>query len=225
LERVEIEQLACCAPAGIGLQMTHWSTRSLARIAIKRGIVPHIAHSTISLILRAASLQPHRSRYWKTPTLNEEFRERASRILWLYERVEWLHERGEVVLALDEKPNIQVLERCAPARLMRPGEIERREFEYLRHGTVNLLVALVVHSGKMRGWCLPTNDSYHLCRVLPRFFYKYREARRIHLIWDGGSSHISGYTQEFLRIYRHSGSRLVVEPSRIVAQEFWRSLP
>jgi len=212
LERVEIEQLACCAPAGIGLQMTHWSTRSLARVAVERGIVPRIAHSTISLILRAASLQPHRSRYWKTPILNAEFRERASRILWLYERVEWLHERGEVVLALDEKPNIQVLERCAPTRLMRPGEIERREFEYLRHGTVNLLVALVVHSGKMRGWCLPTNDSYQLCRVLPRFFYKYREARRIHLIWDGGSSHISGYTQEFLRIYRPQ-VRVLVTPA------------
>ena len=232
LQRVEIEQLACCAPAGIGLQMTHWSTRSLARIAVERKIVPRIAHSIISLILRSASLQPHRSRYWKTPTLNEEFRERAARILWLYERVEWLHERGEVVLALDEKPNIQVLERCAPTRLMRPGKIERREFEYIRHGTVNFLVALVAHSGKMRGWCLPANDSYHLCRVLPRFFYKYREARRIHLIWDGGSSHISGYTQEFLR-KRQPQVRVLLtpahaswlNPSRVVAQELCSSLP
>jgi hypothetical protein len=212
LERVEIEQLACCAPAGIGLQMTHWSTRSLARIAVKRGIVPRIAHSTVSLILRSATLQPHRSRYWKTPTLNEEFRERAARILWLYERVDWLLERDEIILALDEKPNLQVLERYAPTRLMRPGEIERQEFEYIRHGTVNFLVALVVHSGKMCGWCLPANDSYHLCRVLPRFFYKYRKARRIHLIWDGGSSHISGYTQEFLRIYQPQ-VRVLVTPA------------
>jgi len=212
LERVEIEQLACCAPAGIGLQMTHWSTRSLARVAVKRGIVPSIAHSTISLILRSASLQPHRSRYWKTPTLNDEFRERAARILWLYERAEWLHERGEVILALDEKPNIQVLERCAPTRLMLPGQIERREFEYIRHGTVNFLVALVVHSGKMRGWCLPANDSYHLCRVLPNLFWQHRKARRIHLIWDGGSSHISGYTQEFLRIYQPE-VRVLVTPA------------
>jgi hypothetical protein len=212
LERVEIEQLACCAPAGVGLEMTHWSTRSLARIAVERGIVPRIAHSTVSLILRSASLQPHRSRHWKTPTLNEEFRERAARILWLYERVEWLLERDEIVLALDEKPNIQVLERCAPTRLMRPGEIERREFEYIRHGTVNFLVVLVVHNGKMRGWCLPANDSYHLCRVLPRLFYQYRKARRIHLIWDGGSSHISGYTQEFLRKYQPQ-VRVLVTPA------------
>jgi hypothetical protein len=212
LERVEIEQLACCAPAGIGLHMTHWSTRSLARIAVARGIVPSIVHSTISLILRSASLQPHRSRYWKTPTLNDEFRERAARILWLYERVEWLYEHDEVILALDEKPNIQVLERGAPTRLMRPGEIERREFEYIRHGTVNFLVALVVHSGKMRGWCLPANDSYHLCRALPKLFYQYRNARRIHLIWDGGSSHISRDTQEYLRIC-HPQVRVLVTPA------------
>jgi len=212
LERVEIEQLACCAPAGLGLQMTHWSTRSLARLAVKHGIVPRIAHSTVSLILRSASLQPHRSRYWKTPTLNAEFRERAARILWLYERVEWLSERDEIILALDEKPNIQVLERCLPGSALRPGRIERREFEYIRHGTVNFLVALLVHSGKMRGWCLPANDSYHLCRVLPRFFYQYRKARRIHLIWDGGPSHLSGYTQEFLRTYQPQ-VRVLVTPA------------
>src|SRR5262245_41927167 len=136
LQRVEIEQLAGCAPAGVGLEMNHGSTRALARIAIKRGIVPSIAHSTVSLILRSASLQPHRSRYWKTPILNDEFRKRAARILWLYERVDWLFERDEVILALDEKPNIQVLERCLPTRLMRPGKIERREFEYIRHARV-----------------------------------------------------------------------------------------
>ena len=87
LQRVAIEQLACCQPAGLGLKMTHWSTRSLAAIAVKRGVVRHIAHSTVSLILRQADLQPHRSRYWITPTLDAEFLPRAGRILWLYEQV------------------------------------------------------------------------------------------------------------------------------------------
>jgi len=212
LERVEVEQLACCSPAGIGLQMTHWSTRSLARVAVERGIVPHIAHSTVSLILRSACLQPHRSRYWKTPTLNAEFRERASRILWLYERADWLRERGEVVLALDEKPNIQVLERRAPTRVMRPGLIERQEFEYIRHGTINWLVALSVQSGEMRGWDLPANDSQHLCRVLPGLLRQHRRARRIHLIWDGGPSHTSAETRQFLRAYQPQ-VRVLVTPA------------
>jgi len=201
LQRVEIEQLACCAPAGIGLEMAHWSSRSLARVAVERGIVPEIAHSSISLILRSASLQPHRWRYWKTPTLNEEFRERAARILWLYERVEWLSERDEVIVAIDEKPSIQVVERCVPTKGMRIGQIERQEFEYIRHGTVNFLAALVVHSGQMRGWCLEANDSEHLCGVLPELFNEHRQARRIHLIWDGGPSHTSAPTRQFLHGY------------------------
>jgi hypothetical protein len=83
LERVSIEQLACSEPSGIGLEMTYWSTRSLAKIAIKQGLVSHIAHSTVSLILRNADLQPHRNRYWITPTLNADFLQRASRILWI----------------------------------------------------------------------------------------------------------------------------------------------
>src|SRR3970040_2905952 len=51
LERVSIEQLACCEPSGVGLEMTHWSTRSLAEIAMKSGLVEYIADSTDSLIL------------------------------------------------------------------------------------------------------------------------------------------------------------------------------
>jgi len=85
--------------------MTHWSMRSLARIATERGLVPFIYRSfkTVSLILREADLQPHRSRYWITPTLNATFLQRAARILWLYERVDSLWDHDEIVLALDEK--------------------------------------------------------------------------------------------------------------------------
>src|SRR6185437_7358979 len=71
LQRVGVEMLACCDPLGLGLHMTHWSMRSLAQVAIERGLAPNIAHSTVSLILRAADLQPHRSRYWKTPTCDD----------------------------------------------------------------------------------------------------------------------------------------------------------
>ncbi len=201
LQRVAIEQLACCEPAGLGLKMTHWSTRSLATIAVTRDLVPHIAHSTVSLILRDADLQPHRHRYWITPALNAEFLKRASRILWLYERVDSLWAHDEIILALDEKPNIQALERARPAQLMRPGQIERNEFEYVRHGIVNFLAVLDVHSGQMRSSCLDKNDSAHLCRALPKLLRPYRPFRRVHLIWDGGPSHISATTAAFLRSY------------------------
>ncbi len=200
LHRVEIEQLACCAPAGLGLHMTHWSTRSLTQVARERLARPTLAHSTVSLILRAADLQPHRSRYWKTPTLDGQFRERASRVLWCYEQVAHLQARGERVLCIDEKPNIQALERTL--RLLQVGQIERQEFEYVRHGTVNFLVELNVYDGRMAGWCLEANDSQHLQSVLSTLFRRHQRANRLHLIWDNGPSHISQSTQDFLRDYQ-----------------------
>jgi hypothetical protein len=179
--------------------MTHWSTRSLALVARQRGIAPTISHSTVALILRDADLQPHRTRYWKTPTLDDTFRDKAAKVLWCYEQAQRLAERGEVVLCVDEKPNIQVLQGQQPMHPMRPGLIERREFEYVRHGTVNLLAKLVVHSGLMRSWDLERNDGACLRAVLPQLLEEHRDARRIHLIWDNGSSHIAQETHDFLR--------------------------
>lgn len=96
-------------------------------------------------------MQPHRSRYWKTPTLNAEFRGRASKILWCYGQVGRLIKESEILICIDEKPNLQALERLCPTQPMRSGQIEWREFEYIRHGTVNCVAALLVYSGEMRG--------------------------------------------------------------------------
>ncbi|MFY0577352.1 hypothetical protein ACN28S_26240 [Cystobacter fuscus] len=84
-------------------------------------------------------------------------------------------------------------------RPMRPGLIERQEFEYVRHGTVNFLVKLVVHTGQMRGWCLEANDGACLRSLLPYLLGNHRDARRVHLIWDNGPSHIAQETHDFLR--------------------------
>jgi hypothetical protein len=211
LQRVGIERLACCEPLGLGLHMTHWSARSLAQEAEVRGLVPSIAHSTVSLILRAADLQPHRSRYWRTPTIDATFLKSAAQVFWCYENVVNLAEKGEVVLCLDEKPNLQVLERRCRTRPMNAGQIERQEFEYIRHGTVNFVVVLVVLTGKMRGFCPDRNDSEHLCAILPKVFGAHRHARRIHLIWDGGSSHTSDETTTWLR-QRYPRVRTLVTP-------------
>lgn len=68
---------------------------------------------------------------------------------------------GEVVLGMDEKPNIQALRRVAPTQRMDPGRVERREFEYERKGIVPFLVAFNVYDGTMLGWCLDKNDPAH----------------------------------------------------------------
>src|ERR1700680_633424 len=76
------------------------------------------------------------------------FKERAEKVLWCYGNAERLARRGLWAVAVDEIPNFQVLER-RPIRRAVPGSIERQEFEYIRHGTVNLLLFLIVHTGRM----------------------------------------------------------------------------
>lgn len=78
----------------------------------------------MSLLLRHATLQPHRCRYWKTPTLNGEFVALASPVLWCYAQIERLTRRNELVARWDEKPSLQALER--PSQPMRPGQIVLR---------------------------------------------------------------------------------------------------
>lgn len=192
--RQRIEQLACRAPNQVGWHLTHWSTRSLALAAAQQDLVPAIGAATVWRLLQEADLKPHRWRSWKTTVWDEEAVARAVKILWYYERIESLWQRGEVVLALDEKPNVQVLERAAPTQPMRPGQIERQEFEYHRHGTVNLLAGLTLYNGRMWAECLDRNDGAHFRPAVRRFLHPYAWARRIHLVMDSGPSHTSADT-------------------------------
>jgi hypothetical protein len=196
-QRHQIESLACQDPQTLGRELTHWSQRSLAQAASEQEHVASISYSTVGAILREADLQPHRFRYWKTTVWDDEAVARALKILWYYERTESLWQRGEVLIGVDEKPNIQVLERAAPKQPMRPGQIERQEFEYVRHGTINLLAGLIIHNGRMWAECLDKNDGEHFRPALRRLLHPYGWAKRIHLIIDGGSSHTSGETTAF----------------------------
>jgi transposase len=198
LQRVQIERMACTEPSAYGLHLARWDCRSLQQVVLERAVVGAIHYTTVARILAAASLQPHRSRYWKTATIDERFVTKAARILWRYARVAWLYERGEVVLCLDEKPNLQALARRVPTQLMHPGQIERREFEYTRHGTVTFLAALNVYDGTMWGCCLEANDHAHFLRALGRLVRRYPRAQRLHLILDNGSSHIAQATQAYV---------------------------
>ncbi len=197
LQRARIERVACTDPAAYGRHLTRWDCRSLATVVVEQAVVDAIHYTTVARVLRAASLQPHRSRAWKTATVDEHFTRLAAQVLWCYERVEWLEQRGELVLCLDEKPNLQALERCRPAQPMGPGHLARHEFEYVRHGTVTFLVLLNVYDGTMWGTCLDANDSAHFVPAVERALAQrcYRRAERIHLILDNGSSHIAHETR------------------------------
>ena len=142
------------------MHITHWTSKDLARQAVADGIVTAISPRTVRQILKEADLQPHRTRYWKTAQLDEQFKQRAEQVLWCYAHAERLARQGIWVVAADEKPNHQVLERN-PIRRAIPGSIEQQEFEYTRHGTVNLLFFLIVHSGRMEVAAEDSKDAEH----------------------------------------------------------------
>lgn len=198
-ERHAIEDLACQSPASVGWRVTHWSHRTLAQAAGELEYVESIHPTTVGDILRAADLQPHRSCFWKTTIGDDKAVERALKILWYYERIESLWQRGEVLICLDEKPNLQVLERAMPTQRMRRGQIERQEFEYIRHGTVDLLAGLIAYNGRMWAECLDKNDGEHFRPAVRRLLHPYGWAKRIHLILDNGASHSSEETLAFFR--------------------------
>ena len=196
VQRAQIVELACLEPIAKGLHITHWSSEDLARQAVADKIVPEISPATIRRILHDVDLQPHRTRYWKTARLDDRFKERAEQVLWCYGNAARLAERGIWVVCVDEIPTFQVLERD-PIRRAIPGSIEQREFDYTRHGTVNMLVFLVVHSGLMELAFLAKNDAEHYLPELGLFRKHHRELRGVFLIQDGGSSHIAGGTQRY----------------------------
>jgi DDE superfamily endonuclease len=196
LQRAQIVALACLEPVARGLHITHWSREDLASQAVADGIVPAISARTVGRILDAVDLQPHRTRYWRTSRLDAQFKERAEKVLWCYAGAERLARRGIWVVCADEMPNRQVLERV-PIRRAIPGSVEQQEFDYIRHGTVNILTFLVVHTGQMEAVCLEANDADHYIPALKQFRRNHRHLRGIYLVHDGGSSHVSQTTREY----------------------------
>jgi transposase len=196
VQRAQLVELACLEPIAKGLHITHWSSEDLARQAVDDKIVPAISPATVRRILHDVDLQPHRTRYWKTPRLDARFKERAEQVLWCYANASRLAEQGIWVVCVDEIPTFQVLERD-PLRRAIPGSIEQQEFDYTRHGTVNMLVFLVVHSGMMELAFLAKNDAEHYLPELELFHRQHKELRGVFLIQDGGPSHTAGCTQTY----------------------------
>ena len=142
---------------------THWSTRSMARAT-------GVSTSTVHRIWRAFSLQPHRSETFKLST-DPLFVEKVRDIVGLYldppERA--------LVLCVDEKSQIQALDRTQPLLPMRPGQAERRTHDYERHGTTSLFAALDVKAGTVIGKCMPRHRAVEFRRFLDMVEKNYAE--------------------------------------------------
>ena len=164
---------------------THWSLRSMARAV---GYAP----STIHRISRAFSLQPHRTETFKLsndPLFVEKVRDVEPRgspdIVGLYVSPP---ERA-LVLCVDEKSQIQALDRSQPLLPMRPGQVERRTHDYTRHGTTSLFAALDVVSGSVIGRCYPRHRSSEFRRFLDQIEASVPGDLDVHLVMDNYATH------------------------------------
>lgn len=148
----QILALACEPPEQSGRPITHWTNKELAAEAKKRGIVESISPSQVGRYLRAAELQPHKSRYWlntkeKDP---QQFQGKVEQVCACYREAPRLYaEENTHTVCTDEMTGIQALERVAATLSMKPGQVECREFEYKRHGTTTLIGNFHVVTGQL----------------------------------------------------------------------------
>jgi transposase len=148
---VQIVALACEDPRDSGREISHWTPRELADEAIHREIVPTISPRHVGRVLSQADLKPHLSRYWLNadPDDPEKFAQEVKNVCDVYAQAPELHQTGVSIVSTDEKTGIQALEPKYPTKPTRPGLVERREFEYIRHGTLCLIANFQVATGQI----------------------------------------------------------------------------
>jgi transposase len=149
---VQILAVACELPMDSARPISHWTPRELTAEVLKRRLVRSISVRTVGRLLGRADLKPHLSRYWLNadPEDPATFAAQVQTICTLYQQAQVLHAQGIHLVSTDEKTGIQALERRYPTKPIRPGLVERREFEYIRHGTRCLTVNFEVATGRVR---------------------------------------------------------------------------
>jgi len=156
---------------------THWSTRSMAKAA-------GLSQSAISRIWRAFALQPHRVDTFKL-SKDPLFIDKVRDIVGLY-----LNPPDHaMVLGVDEKSQIQALDRSAPILPLQPGLPERRTHDYRRHGTTSLFAALDVATGKVIGECHRRHRSQEFLQFLKTIDANVPSELDLHLILDNYGTH------------------------------------
>ncbi|MCA9284769.1 MAG: IS630 family transposase [Phycisphaerales bacterium] len=156
---------------------THWSTRSMAA---RTGL----SQSTISRIWRAFVLQPHRVETFKLSN-DPLFVSKVRDIVGLY-----MHPPDKaMVLCVDEKSQMQALERTQPLLPMGPGAAERRTHDYVRHGTTTLFAALDAATGRVIGKCYRRHRATEFVRFLRVIDGSVPAALDVHLVIDNYSTH------------------------------------
>src|SRR5215472_5274590 len=166
---------------------THWSVRMLAR---QLGISRTMVHR----VWQRHDIQPHRVERFKLSN-DPQFEEKVRDIVGLYLNPP---DRA-LVLCVDEKSQIQALDRTAPLLPLRPGLPERQTHDYQRHGTTTLFAAFNILTGKVIGQCLSRHRSREFVKFLNQLEQELPADLEVHLIMDNYNTHKSPPVQRWLR--------------------------
>jgi transposase/DNA-binding CsgD family transcriptional regulator len=166
---------------------THWSVRILARqLGVSRAMVHRV--------WQRHDVQPHRVEKFKLSN-DPHFEEKVRDVVGLYLNPP---DRA-LVLCVDEKSQIQALDRTAPILPLRPGLPERQTHDYKRYGTTTLFAAFNILNGKVIGNCLPRHRGKEFLRFLRQLEKEVPSEVEIHLILDNYSTHKSAEVQAWLK--------------------------
>ncbi len=174
---------------------THWSTRTVAKRV-------GISHTKVHQILQERGLKPHLVKRFRSSN-DPQFRQKMEDVVGLYLDPP----ENAIVFCVDEKSQIQALERSQPILPLRPGVPERQTHDYMRHGTTTLFAALNVASGKVIGACRDRHAGTDYLEFLKLLARKTPAGTQLHLIVDNVSSHKTSEVNEYLK---SSGGRFVV---------------
>ena len=167
---------------------THWSTRSMAKRV-------GLSQTAVSRIWRAFNLQPHRESTFKLSS-DPLFVEKVRDVVGLYMNPP---DRA-LVLSIDEKSQIQALDRSQPLLPMEPGRPEQRAHDYARHGVTSLFAALDVATGKVIGKCLRRHRSEEFVKFLRHLdqTIEKQPGQEIHLVMDNYATHKTAAVKRWL---------------------------
>ena len=182
----EVEEVLAMTLESTPKDATHWSTRSMAQAC-------GLSHMSVHRIWQAFALAPHRSETFKL-SKDPLFIEKVRDIVGLYLNPP----HKALVLCVDEKSQIQALDRSQPVLPMRPGQAERRSHDYTRHGTTSLFAALEAKSGKVIGQLHRRHRSVEFRQFLDQIDAAIPKDYDAHLILDNYGTHKTSMIQRWL---------------------------
>ena len=182
-QNARVIQKACEKPEG---GYTNWSQKRIAKSV-------GISQSKVHQILKQAELKPHKTEYWCGKSPDPEFESKMLNIVGLYMNPP----ENAIVICVDEKTQIQALDRTQPVLPLKEKAPKRMTATYKRHGTVALIAALAVHTGEITARTVASNNAENFLSFLKKLDRTYRH-KTLHIIVDNLSIHKDKSVKEWL---------------------------